>query len=233
VYQHRDNPPCVMHVCGAGSHERPSGEVLQMPYGATSTRGLGLSGVVVGSGIVEKPSADARRSEKRKTIIVLLVWNRRCSRQTKVFACSGCCCRVCVGVGKNRGCKTKRTPAKITTSQNMCMCMCLPCANSPATIRPGTEQYTHERNQWNEKLRSVRSKSKNKQIGLLTTGQVRWRRCSDRGRGRGPKWRWRQGRWRWRWWWRRRRRRSRPGSRWQHLWAADWLKRVRMILDWQ
>ena len=71
MYQHRDNPPCVMHVCGAGSHERPSGEVSQMPYGATSERGLGLSGVVVGSGIVEKPSADARRSEKRKTIIVL------------------------------------------------------------------------------------------------------------------------------------------------------------------
>jgi len=70
VYQHRDNPPCVMHVCGAGSHERPSGEVSQMPYGATSRRGLGLSGVVVGSGIVEKPSADARRSDKRKTIIL-------------------------------------------------------------------------------------------------------------------------------------------------------------------
>ena len=35
-----------------------------------------MSGVVVGSGIVEKPSADARRSDKRKTSIVLLVWNR-------------------------------------------------------------------------------------------------------------------------------------------------------------
>ena len=41
-----------------------------MPYGATSRRELDLSGVVVGSGIVEKPSADARRSDKRKTIIL-------------------------------------------------------------------------------------------------------------------------------------------------------------------
>ena len=47
-----------------------------------------------------------------------LVYTYRCLfRQTKVFACLGCCCRVCVGVGKSRGCKTKRTRAKITTSQ--------------------------------------------------------------------------------------------------------------------
>jgi len=68
-----------------------------MSYGATSTRGLGLSGVVVGSGIVEKPSADARRSEKRKTIIVLLVWNRRFPRQTKVFADAVGVCFLAVG----------------------------------------------------------------------------------------------------------------------------------------